>query len=86
MLEAEVSIDHPHIDRPHICGIDRPHYERAQVNAIDQTKESRKVEADRLLARLGERQSLDNLGIAYYFLGNYSKAIEYQEQSFSDRP
>lgn len=30
--------------------------------------------------RLGEGASLDNLGNAYYSLGNYAKAIEYHEQ------
>ncbi len=30
--------------------------------------------------RLGEGQSLGNLGLAYYSLGNYAKAIEYHER------
>ena len=33
--------------------------------------------------RLGEGQSLGNLGIAYDALGNYAKAIEYHEQSLA---
>ncbi|MCC5638704.1 tetratricopeptide repeat-containing protein [Nostoc sp. CHAB 5844] len=30
--------------------------------------------------RLGEGHSLGNLGLAYYSLGNYKKAIEYLQQ------
>ncbi|WP_371418277.1 tetratricopeptide repeat protein [Anabaena sp. UHCC 0253] len=35
--------------------------------------------------RLGESQSLGNLGIAYHRLGDYPTAINYHQQSFSDR-
>ncbi|MCL1489764.1 MAG: tetratricopeptide repeat protein [Pseudanabaena sp. Salubria-1] len=33
--------------------------------------------------RLGEGQSLGNLGLAYYYLGKYDKAIEFQLQSLA---
>ena len=33
--------------------------------------------------RKGEGESLGNLGIAYNFLGDYAKAIEYHQQSLA---
>ncbi|NEP48886.1 MAG: tetratricopeptide repeat protein [Moorea sp. SIO3C2] len=34
--------------------------------------------------RHGEANSLNNLGLAYYSLGQYRKAIEFHQQSLSD--
>ncbi|PSB15848.1 hypothetical protein C7B65_23450, partial [Phormidesmis priestleyi ULC007] len=42
--------------------------------------EQRLAIAREIKDRLGEGRSLGNLGIAYYSLGNYAKAIEYHEQ------
>ncbi len=58
-------------------------YERGQFEASRQTCQQALTIYQEIKDRLGEAQSLRNLGRAYFRLENYGKAKEYQQQSLA---
>ncbi|MBU0488709.1 MAG: tetratricopeptide repeat protein [Bacteroidetes bacterium] len=82
-LKAELQISVEDTNRVNLLNeIFKAYYSSEPLTAVEYEKEALKL-SRKLKFQNGESKALNNIGVVYYFLGNYKDALNYYEQSLA---